>query len=369
MNDVFHSLNLRAPSLMKEFYDSCGISKARKIGGSFAGPDLDRLVHDRSLTSLVWTLDLAGIDHGLELAEYLRSLREYHKLCVRKKLPEDWSRTVEEFRLAFRAVHTAELVSWTPKLHVCYDHIPQYFTMTSHTLYCADSSPTESTHSRLRKVGEIHSTNTVSNLGTDNHVRRKMTETLRYNWKNMPNGVAVPRVVEVDPGLPPDLIPPDVGDTADEAEVMEVTHDDLDLTMLASEVMVDVSGNDMNVAAPFTEVRSEAEADTIIAQRDFVIFGFGDADSAIMKTFANTADKLREDFVFAHTNTAAVMAKLGHEEGVVLFRPKHLVNHYEASAVLYTGAENEDELLAWIKSNKHGLVGIRTRENAEEFQV
>ena len=70
------------------------------------------------------------------------------------------------------------------------------------------------------------------------------------------------------------------------------------------------------------EVKTVAEAEALLAKTEVVIFGIGASDSTIQQTFSKTAAKLREDYTFAHTSAEDVMAKLGHTEGVVMFRPK-----------------------------------------------
>ena len=64
------------------------------------------------------------------------------------------------------------------------------------------------------------------------------------------------------------------------------------------------------------------------------------------------------------------MAKLGHTEGVVMFRPKHLQNKFEDSEVIYSeSASDKGALTAWIAENIHGLCGHRTGDNAKEFEM
>jgi len=117
------------------------------------------------------------------------------------------------------------------------------------------------------------------------------------------------------------------------------------------------------------EVKTAAEADAVLAKSEVVIFGFGAADSTIMKTFSKTADKLRESYMFAHTSEEAVMTKLGQKEGVVLYRPKHLANKFEESTVSYTGsADDKGALASWIADNKNGICGHRTTDNGKEFK-
>merc|ERR1711992_91699 len=71
----------------------------------------------------------------------------------------------------------------------------------------------------------------------------------------------------------------------------------------------------------------------------------------------------------AHTSAGAIMAKLGHEEAVVLYRPKHLANKFEEATVVYSGkADDKSAMAAWIADNKHGMAGHRTSDNAKEFK-
>merc|ERR1712142_214302 len=90
----------------------------------------------------------------------------------------------------------------------------------------------------------------------------------------------------------------------------------------------------------------------------------------IQQNLAKTAAKLREEYTFAHTSVEEVMTKLGHKEGVVLFRPKHLQNKFEDSAVVYDGATDDKGALSkWIAEKIHGLCGHRTTDNAKDFKM
>jgi len=118
------------------------------------------------------------------------------------------------------------------------------------------------------------------------------------------------------------------------------------------------------------EIKTVAEAEAILGKTDAVIFGFGAADSTIQQTLAKTAAKLREEYTFAHTSAEEVMTKLGHKEGVVMFRPKHLQNKFEDSAVVYSGSDSDKGALAtWIGDNINGLCGHRTTDNAKDFKM
>jgi len=118
------------------------------------------------------------------------------------------------------------------------------------------------------------------------------------------------------------------------------------------------------------EIKTVADAEAILGKTDAVIFGFGAADSTIQQTLAKTAAKLREEYTFAHTSAEEVMTKLGHKEGVVMFRPKHLQSKFEDSAVVYSGSDSDKGALAtWIGDNINGLCGHRTTDNAKDFKM
>ena len=117
------------------------------------------------------------------------------------------------------------------------------------------------------------------------------------------------------------------------------------------------------------EIKTVAEAEAMLAKDDVVIFGFGAADSTLMKTFSKTADKLRQEYNFAHSSAEEVLAKYV-KEGVVLYRPKHLANKFEEGSVTYDGAADDKSAMAsFIADNRHGIAGHRTTDNAKDFKV
>ena len=60
------------------------------------------------------------------------------------------------------------------------------------------------------------------------------------------------------------------------------------------------------------------------------------------------------------------MAKLGHIERVVVFRPKQHQNKFEVFEVIYSeSASDKGALTAWIVDNIHGLCGHKTGDNAK----
>lgn len=80
--------------------------------------------------------------------------------------------------------------------------------------------------------------------------------------------------------------------------------------------------------------------------------------------FLKAADKLREDVTFIHSKKAGGARKAG----VHLYRPKRLQSKLEDSTVKYELEFNVENLMDWVKSTYHGLAGLRTNDNAKDFQ-
>jgi len=117
------------------------------------------------------------------------------------------------------------------------------------------------------------------------------------------------------------------------------------------------------------ECTTVAEAEAMLKKDEVVVFGFGGGDSDVMKTFNKVTGKMRENVAFAHSSAAAVLEKLGHTEGVVLFRPKNLQSKFEDASLVYDGdATDKAAMESWINKNYHGLCGHRTTDNAKDFQ-
>ena len=53
--------------------------------------------------------------------------------------------------------------------------------------------------------------------------------------------------------------------------------------------------------------------------------------------FLKVADALRDDFRFAHVAEAGLLTATGHEEKIILHRPKAMKNKFEENEVVYTG--------------------------------
>ncbi|CAH2102160.1 unnamed protein product [Euphydryas editha] len=104
--------------------------------------------------------------------------------------------------------------------------------------------------------------------------------------------------------------------------------------------------------------------ENLIAKDEVVVVGFFEKETDLKGEFLKTADKMREEVVFGHSSAKEVLEKAGYKDNVVLYRPKRLHNKFESDFVEYKG---EPSLKGFIKANYHGLVGIRQKENIQDF--
>ncbi|CAK1602381.1 unnamed protein product [Parnassius mnemosyne] len=110
-----------------------------------------------------------------------------------------------------------------------------------------------------------------------------------------------------------------------------------------------------------------AEYEAFISKDDVVVVGFFEKETDLKGEFLKTADKMREEVTFGHSSAKEVLEKTGFKDNVVLYRPKRLQNKFEESSVVYKGDTDTYSLKAFIKENYHGLVGVRQKENMQDF--
>ncbi len=117
------------------------------------------------------------------------------------------------------------------------------------------------------------------------------------------------------------------------------------------------------------ELTDVAMAEAFLASEEVGVVGlFSKASGPLHEAFLKLADKLRESVRFGVSTSGDVAEKLGGADRVVLFRPKHLSNKFEADSVVFDGAATKEALNTWIEANYHGLVGHRTTDNAVQFR-
>jgi len=118
------------------------------------------------------------------------------------------------------------------------------------------------------------------------------------------------------------------------------------------------------------ELKTVEDLNTFLSKDDVGVIAFLSAkDSKLEKTFLKVSDKLREKVRFGHSSVPAVLSKAAQKEDtLVLFRPKLLANKFEPDTVVYDGELDKDDIEKFLTANNHGLVGVRSQDNAKDFK-
>jgi len=103
---------------------------------------------------------------------------------------------------------------------------------------------------------------------------------------------------------------------------------------------------------------------------DNIVVGFFSGETNLGKNFLKAAAQNREDYVFAHTNDAALCAEAAHTDSVVMFRPKHLHAKFEPTEyVLDDASSDTSAIVSFLKSKAVGLVGQVNPTNGAKFNT
>jgi len=110
-------------------------------------------------------------------------------------------------------------------------------------------------------------------------------------------------------------------------------------------------------------------AEDFLSKEDVAVVGFfSSASGSLHGALLKLADKLRESVRFGVSTASEVLEKYGYTDKIVLFRPKHLSNKFEADFAVYDGAATKEAINTWIEDNYHGLVGHRNTDNSAQFK-
>jgi len=115
------------------------------------------------------------------------------------------------------------------------------------------------------------------------------------------------------------------------------------------------------------DILTVSELETYLAAQETTVLGLFKTESDLKTTFLKYADKFREKFRFGHSSAPEVLSKHDESDAIVLFRAPQYHNKFESSQVKFDGS-SYDELVEFVKSSYHGLVGHRTRDNAADFK-
>ncbi|CAG2177964.1 unnamed protein product [Oppiella nova] len=129
-------------------------------------------------------------------------------------------------------------------------------------------------------------------------------------------------------------------------------------------------------ASRLVESRAKLE-EALSKAKEVIVLGVFEKDdkSAVQTKFQKIADKLRETVNFVHVFTDSVAdvfdlkvfadLKAKKAPTILLVRPKELKNKFESNVVQYSDGDVEE----FIKTNFHGIVGVRTQNNNQDFKV
>lgn len=119
-----------------------------------------------------------------------------------------------------------------------------------------------------------------------------------------------------------------------------------------------------NAGPSSTELKDVSHLDSKLeSSEDLLIVGFFSGENEVSKHFQKAADKKRTDFNFAHSMNSEINEKYGHNDVVVLFRPKHLHAKFEAQHEVLSSAASVDDILNFIDEKQLGMVGQITQSN------
>ena len=103
------------------------------------GKQIEKIIKEDNLLILTDMLTKAKSKY-LIAVEYLRCLRALHSLMVSKLLNPQYKTIINEFRVLFDKCFRMGLVTETPKCHILYCHLEEWFDERKETLWWADTS-------------------------------------------------------------------------------------------------------------------------------------------------------------------------------------------------------------------------------------
>ena len=92
---------------------------------------------------------------------------------------------IDDYANKFKVMRELKLMSFTTKSHIILHHIAYYMSETGLSLYTADTSPQESTHSGFKQNQKVHNLLSMHQLGSLGQQQRLKRSMMRHNWKNL----------------------------------------------------------------------------------------------------------------------------------------------------------------------------------------
>ena len=182
-------------------------------GGKYNGQDLKNILKHENLEKLRLKIpdDPERVapegeerhTRGEIITDYMSALDLLHTMCVAKSvIPYDVWGICHKFRATFKKVYELGVdISATPKVHMCWTHIPEWFMLEStglHTLYTSDCSNGESAHGAVKRLEQRSNLEIRRNRGSQRECNALETTVANFNWANdvIPAGANEAEAVE-----------------------------------------------------------------------------------------------------------------------------------------------------------------------------
>ena len=204
-----------------EYLNDCKLQTPSHAGagGKYNGQDLKNILKHENLEKLRLKIpdDLERVapegkerqNRGEIITDYMSALDMLHTMCVAKSvIPYNVWGICHKFRATFKKVYELGVdISATPKVHMCWTHIPEWFMLEStglHTLYTSDCSNGESAHGAVKRLEQRSNLEIRRNRGSQRECNALETTVANFNWANdvIPTGANEAEAVEVMEDVP-----------------------------------------------------------------------------------------------------------------------------------------------------------------------
>ena len=166
-----------------EFYVRHNLRKSGEgPGGKFNGPSIKYVLREEVLKDLESTLPTFSIAE--QFSNYLRSIRELHRVCTAKKLNlKEAKKAIGNFSDKFYNLYMEFELSMTLKTHIIIHHYLYFFQTTRRTMRLTNGEFHESCHSTLRQSEERSNFKVKRKLLTPIHQYKSWQSLVFYNSK------------------------------------------------------------------------------------------------------------------------------------------------------------------------------------------
>ena len=126
---------------------------------------------------------------GQIITDYMSALDLLHTMCVAKSvIPYNVWGIGHKFRATFKKVYDLGMdISATPKVHICWTHIPEWYMLEEtglHTLYTSDCSNGESAHGAVKRLEQRSNLEVRRNRASKRELNCLESSIASFNFAN-----------------------------------------------------------------------------------------------------------------------------------------------------------------------------------------